>query len=213
MRLVCGLAFTTLLAACQVATPDGPIADGDAELAVGAPEAKSGALGDPAKPKHRVDVTRASWPDAAADQDVVAEMSPAAVSALPSAIVPLLLPSPKGALPELTRNATLMSKPTFVAWSTFTDDRSLTVSLSSSVVVHHHADVRAAAPTSSVRGGKPAWVLQNEGIWSAAWEEFGVWYVVEVECSRPGEDARCKDDTAVRGVVESLRFAGPEVAR
>ena len=207
MRLAHGLAFLSLLVGCQVATPGETVTDAAIEPLVTSPEAH-------VKPKHRVEITQAAWPTTEADRSVVAEMTSDARATLPSAVVPVLMPSsaPKS-VAELTRNATLMTKPTFVAWSSFADDRSLTVSLSSSVVVHQHAEVRAAQPTSTVRNGKPAWVLQNEGIWSVAWEEFSVWYVVELECSRPGEDTRCKDDTAVREIVEGLRFVGPEVSR
>ncbi len=217
MRLACRLAFTTFAFGCQVATPEDPIKDLPVEPVATAQDAKLPTAGAP-KPKHRVEVVKASWPSAPPDDAAVRDMTSEARAAMETAIVPVLMPggplaTGKQIAPELTRNAIVISKPTFLAWSSFTDDRALTVSLSSSVVVHQHAEVRPAAPTSSVRDGKPAWVLQNEGIWSVAWEEFGVWYVVELECSRPGEDARCKDDAAVRSVVESLRFVGPEAAR
>ena len=55
--------------------------------------------------------------------------------------------------------------------------------------------------------GRPAWITQNESIWSATWEENGVSYVAEVECSRP-TDARCQSPDVLVELTESLVFVG-----
>jgi hypothetical protein len=119
--------------------------------------------------------------------------------------VPALVP----ALAGLVEPAVVIAKPNFYAVSTrgTGEHAGLTVSVSSSRVAHRYAGVPAVRPTDSVRG-RPAWITQNEGIWSVSFDEHGVSYVVEVECDRPGDDPRCASDAAVRAIAESLAFVG-----
>jgi hypothetical protein len=89
------------------------------------------------------------------------------------------------------------------------DDREdgVTVSLQANRLARRHAALPPALGRDVVRG-RDAWITQNEGIWSATWTEHGVSYVLEVECARPGEDARCASDAYVRALAEELVFVG-----
>ena len=165
--------------------------------------------GDGVGPKARtggtVDLKRVQWPDAASvNQAARAALTDAARESVDNAVLPVLLPSDAA----LAHNATVIARPTFVAVSTRTDDRSLTVSVSTSNVVHRYQGMEKVSPTSNVRGGKPAWVLQNEGIWSVSWKEHGLDYVLELECAAPGTDQRCANDAAVRRLAEELVYVG-----
>jgi hypothetical protein len=61
----------------------------------------------------------------------------------------------------------------------------------------------AVIPRVRVRG-RDALVQINEGIQSVAWDENGVYYVLEVECADPAGDAHCTDDAYARSMVEAL---------
>lgn len=127
-------------------------------------------------------------------------------ASLDAASVPVLLP----ARSSLIDGAKLVVKPAFTAAALRGrgDDEGLTVSISGTKIVHRHAGIEAVSPRDRVRGGKPAWVLMNEQVWSVTWEEHGVSYVVDLECARPSEDARCASPDAVLAIVEELRLAG-----
>jgi hypothetical protein len=173
------------------------------------PKENGGPAGDGVGPATRhggtIDLKRVQWPDAASCLiHARAALTSSAREQVDNAVLPVLLPSDAA----LAHNATVIARPTFIAVSTRTDDKSLTVSVSASNVVHRYQGMEKATPTSKVRGGKPAWVLQNEGIWSVAWNEHGIDYVLELECAAPGTDARCADDTAVRQFAEELVFVG-----
>ena len=162
-------------------------------------------LGPKARTGGTVDLKRVQWPDAASvNQAARAALTDAARENVDTAVLPVMLPSDA----VLAHNATVIARPTFIAVSTRTDDKSLTVSVSASNVVHRYQGMEKASPTSTVRGGKPAWVLQNEGIWSVSWKEHGIDYVLELECAAPGTDQRCADDATVRRLAEELVYVG-----
>ena len=73
---------------------------------------------------------------------------------------------------------------------------------------HRYPGMERIQPTHTVRQGKPAWVLPNEGIWSVSWEEMGVSYSLDVECERPKDDVRCQSADRAVAIVESLVLVG-----
>jgi hypothetical protein len=84
-----------------------------------------------------------------------------------------------------------------------------------SVFVQGHRTARRLADVPPTLGrhtvrGRPAWITQNEGVWSATWEEHGATYAVDLECGDP-EDARCANDAVLRDVAESLVFVGGDL--
>lgn len=154
-----------------------------------------------------VDELRVAWPAASTIDRAVLEQLPSEARALvPTSRVPVLAPR----APGLASAAKLVVRPNFTALSTNGEGEhaGLTVSVSATRVAHRYAGTPEAVGPARVRGDKPAFITQNEGIWSATWRENGLSYVVEVECARPAEDARCKDDAFLRSVVEDLAFVG-----
>ncbi len=82
----------------------------------------------------------------------------------------------------------------------------LTISLGGTRLAHPHPGVAPARGRSIVRG-EPAFVTQNEAIWSASWLENGVAYVLEVECDTPSEP-RCADERTLLGLTAALSYVG-----
>lgn len=154
-----------------------------------------------------IDVARVVWPErSAVDAPTVERLPQASRAVLDGSRVPVLVPRGQG----LADVAKLVVRPAFTAVSMTGagEHAGLTVSVSATSVSHRYADVPATKGPARIRGDKPAFVTQNEGIWSATWFEHGVSYVVEVECARPGEDARCADGTFVTALAEDLAFVG-----
>lgn len=154
-----------------------------------------------------IDVTRVVWPERSAiDDATLGRLSQPARAKVSESLVPVMLPRAAG----LVDKAKLVVKPAFTAISMTGEGEhaGVTVSVSATRVSHRYADVPEVKGPERVRGGKPAFVTQNELIWSVTWFEHGISYVVEVECARPSEDARCADDKFVRSVVEDLTFVG-----
>ncbi len=147
------------------------------------------------------------WPaEASVDRRVKAALPAEARAAVDAATVPVLVPT----RPSLVARAKVIAKPAFTAVALQGDgeDAGLTISISATKIVHRHPGIDAVSPRDHVRGGRPAWVLMNEQVWSVTWEEHGVSYVVDLECARPSEDARCASPDAVLALVEDLRLAG-----
>jgi hypothetical protein len=82
----------------------------------------------------------------------------------------------------------------------------LSVYVQGNSVAHRYPHIAPATGRHTVRGHS-AFITRNEAIWSATWEENGVSYVVEVECSRP-DDPRCETEDVLVDVVEKLVFVG-----
>lgn len=154
-----------------------------------------------------VDEVRVSWPDRATiDQPVLASLPAEARALVERSRVPVLVPRAAG----LAAAAKLVVRPAFTAVSINGqgEHAGVNVSVSATRVAHRYQGTPEVRGPERVRGDKPAFITQNEGIWSATWRENGLSYVVEVECARPGEDARCRDDAFLRTVVEDLAFVG-----
>ncbi|NUP11173.1 MAG: hypothetical protein HOW73_34440 [Polyangiaceae bacterium] len=154
-----------------------------------------------------VEELHVAWPERSKIDAAVLSRAPSeARDAISKAVVPVLLPR-AGVLVEQAR---VVAKPAFVAASMdgSAEESGLHLSISATKIVHRHAGIDRVAPARSVRAGRPAWVLQNEGIWSVSWEENGVSYVVDLECARPSEDARCATEDRVLAIVEDLAFVG-----
>jgi hypothetical protein len=151
------------------------------------------------------DVQRVAWPARASiDAAPLARLSPKARGEVEKSSIPVLVPA------AMADAAKLVVRPAFTAVSiTGTGEHlGLTVSVSATRVAHRYQNTPRAQGPERVRGDKPAFITQNERIWSATWRENGVSYVVEVECARPDEDARCESDAFLRTVVEDLAFVG-----
>jgi hypothetical protein len=227
-RDVCGAAtLAALLAGCQAPAPpiERDARPADARPALDRPGvqpgeqpgARPGAGATPAtaqKQRASIDVVRPTWPSAV-DEGALASLPEPQRARLAASPVPVLVPRDAA----LLANAELVVKPTFFALATKTADRTLTVSLSATTVVHQRPGLPRAEGDQRVRGDRPAWITENEAIRSVTWSENGVSYVLELECSAPATDARCADDSALRALAESLVYVGgrgpshPEAAR
>lgn len=196
-----------VVGACQTSSKPQPPGDGPAEEPARAPLAdvrvQRTHIGQP-------ELRQVSWPaENVVDRDTLGLLSEDARAAVRSSKLPVLAP----------RRATLAAPAKVVARPNFTalairgqgDDDGLTVSLSATRVSQRYelapTDLGAARP-HQVRNGKPAWVLQNEGIWSVTWEEHGVSYVLELECATAGADLRCQSEREVLRLAEELAFVG-----
>jgi hypothetical protein len=81
-----------------------------------------------------------------------------------------------------------------------------TVSLHSTNVVHDIEGLAAAKPTHTVHGLGAQFTI-NEGVATVTWEEFGMAFALDVECSQH-EDARCHDAAFVVAEADALRLVG-----
>lgn len=137
--------------------------------------------------RERVDATaRAALPREAAEK-------------VDASDVPVLVPA------RALERVTLVVEPGYFAFSGW--DGELRVYVEGHAQVKNVDVGKAPAPTDQVRG-VPAWVSENEGIRYVSFFENGASYVVDVECARVAEDARCADDKTVRALTESLAFVG-----
>lgn len=158
-----------------------------------------------------IDLARVVWPDRSAiDGAVASRLSPAATEAIARAPVPVFVPRGGG----LAERALLVVRDNFYAASITgaEDSEGVTISVSASRVVHRYRGTPIVKGTSRVRDDRPAFVTQNERIWSVTFEEHGVHYVVEVECARPSEDVRCSDGVFATKVADELVFVGGSFA-
>ncbi|HTJ83987.1 MAG TPA: hypothetical protein VL400_19845 [Polyangiaceae bacterium] len=154
-----------------------------------------------------VDVVRVAWPrEVDVDRDVAAKLSPEARRAVGASHVPVLVPRQTG----LVDRAILVVRDNFYAAAITGGDafEGVTVNVSATRVAHRYRGTPIVHGPDRVRGAREAFVTQNEGIWSATWNENGVGYVVEVECAHPSDDARCADATFVKGIADELAFVG-----
>jgi len=160
---------------------------------------------------HAVDLLHVDWPARASiDRPVVERLPTAERAKLGRAPVPVLVPRSPG----LTDKLELVVRSQFVAASIdgAGEHKGVHVFVSATKVAHRYDDVTPLQRTHTVRT-HPAWVLQNEGIWSATWEEHGVSYLVEVECAEPGSDARCGNANYTLRLAEDLAFVGGSFGR
>lgn len=112
--------------------------------------------------------------------------------------VPVLVPR------ALAAKATVMSEASWAAVHIGHDG--LTITIQASNLAFFHDEVPPLQANKTVRGA-PAWVTENESIWSASWHEHGVAFTMEVECARPDEP-RCADDTTLIALANDLVAVG-----
>lgn len=148
-----------------------------------------------------VEIGRVVWPpDEQIDRAALAALPPPAAAAVRISEVPVLVP-PR---PALLAAATIIAKPN---WTTFSAGaEGITVSVMATRLAHRYDHIPPARGTSTVRG-QPAFVTQNEGIWSVTWMENGVSYTVDLECASH-EDAACASEAAVLELAGALAYVG-----
>ena len=146
-----------------------------------------------------------AWPSATIDEGTLAALSEPARAAVAASKVPVLLVARSSLLGAIT----VIAKERFTAVSTKGDG--IHVSVSATRSAHRRSHLPKVKGETEVRG-QPAFVTQNEAIWSASWIENGIAYVLELECaSLP--DPRCEDDTHLRTLIDELVYVGGEGAR
>jgi hypothetical protein len=140
------------------------------------------------------------WPAESIDTVALAALSEQARGVIATSPVPAFVVA-EGAL---LASAVVMAKSRWYAVSARADG--VVVSLHASRAAHRYPHLPRAEGKQSVRG-LPAFVTQNEQIWSAAWIEGGVAYSLELECvSLP--DARCADDAHLMSLAARLAYVG-----
>jgi hypothetical protein len=102
----------------------------------------------------------------------------------------------------------IIAKPNFYALHTKADG--VTISLSATRIAHRYEHIKPQEGPSRVRG-KSAFVTQNDAIWSAAWNEHGAAYTLDVECGTL-PDPRCDNERFVLELAESLAYVGGQGA-
>jgi hypothetical protein len=141
----------------------------------------------------RIDTTaRASLPEKSAE-------------ALRRAPVPVLVPGDA----TLLKGGILLASDEWYSWTAtrhFDDGAALTLVVSGTRMVHVHAHIPPARGTTQVRG-RDAFLTRNEAVPSATWQENGISYTVDIECSSP-VDARCADEALLRELTEGLVYVG-----
>lgn len=156
--------------------------------------------------RHSIDDLRVIWPAAAAiDSDAFSRLRVSEQQKIDRAPVPVLVPKTKG----LLENLEIVVREQFVAASGdgTGEHEGVHVFVSATKLAHRYSSHKPIERTHTVRS-LPGWVLQNEGIWSANWEEHGVSYLVEVECSAPGSDNRCANSDYLMKLTNELSFVG-----
>lgn len=145
------------------------------------------------------------WPSAAIDATTLSALPETARIAVAASKVPVLLVA-RSSLLDAT---TVIAKERFTAVSTKGDG--IHVSVSATRSAHRRSHLPKVQGEHEVRG-QPAFVTQNEAIWSASWIENGIAYVLELECAAL-PDPRCDDDTHLQTLIDELVYVGGEGAR
>lgn len=138
------------------------------------------------------------WNDVRIDAAARALLRDGSRMAADRAPVPVLVPR------ALADKVTVMSEERWAA--VHVGHQGQTITLHATSVAFVHPELPAMQPTSTVRGA-PAWITQNEAIWSASWSEHGVAYTLELECARP-DDARCATDATLLRLANDLVAVG-----
>lgn len=153
----------------------------------------------PASPPPTPPTVVSQSPSAPADAQRLRDLlRPESRRELDRSTVPLLLPRDE----RMVAVAVVTSGPRWVAASIPLAD--LTVAIHGNANLHPPPPGETLRHTSTLRG-RPATVSRNELIRVATWEENGVAWSVDVECSnRPDLDARCVQEDYLRALAESL---------
>lgn len=161
--------------------------------------------------EHAIDDLRVKWPaPAAIDSDAFSRLRSSEQQKIDRAPVPVLVPKTQG----LLENLEIVVREQFVAASGDGTGahKGVHVFVSATKLAHRYSSHKPIERTHTVRS-LPGWVLQNEGIWSANWEENGVSYLAEVECSTPGSDTRCANSDYLMKLTDELVFVGGSFGR
>ncbi|MEJ7733831.1 MAG: hypothetical protein WKG00_32135 [Polyangiaceae bacterium] len=146
------------------------------------------------------------WPAAERiDATAAAALPEKSAEALRRAPVPVLLPADAA----LLKGGILLASDEWYSWTAtrhLDDGAALTLVVSGTRVVHVHAHIPPARGTTQVRG-RDAFLTRNEAVPSATWQENGISYTVDIECSSP-VDARCADEALLRELTEGLVYVG-----
>jgi hypothetical protein len=140
------------------------------------------------------------WKSAAAYRRVSAAVLPGALrSVLTEAPVPALVPRAPSVLSrgKATRGAS------WYALSMPLEEHTVFITGNNAEVF-----VPGVSDNASPRAEFDPRITRTRGIVSAAFNAFGVAYVVEVECQSPFDDPRCTKDEYVRSLVDDLAIAG-----
>jgi hypothetical protein len=186
-RAVALSALTALVIACEQAPPEPGTASSEPPQAAPA--------------QGRIELAEVIWPPAAQlDRSALTSLPAQARSAVDASQIPVLVP----------RRAALLTAPTIIArenWTSFSARTpEITVSLRATRLARRYDHIPPARGPRTVRG-LPAFVTQNEGIWSATWMENGVSYSLDLECASPS-DAACASDALLLEIAGELAYVG-----
>jgi hypothetical protein len=220
MKQFLGVAAAFLIAGCQ-GSPEGkpndvPPGTTAKPVDIAAPKHlqqvdRRGPASDDDHEHHAVDALRVKWPEPAAiDSDAVGRMRVSEQQKIEKAPLPVLVPKVEG----LLENLELVVRDQFIAASGDGTGKhaGVHVFVSATKLAHRYSSHKPLERTHTVRS-LPGWVLQNEGIWSANWEEHGVSYLVEVECSTAEADKRCANSDYLLELTNALAFVGGSFGR
>lgn len=140
------------------------------------------------------------WPRTNPSQEALQTLSEASREAVRQSPVPVLVPAGQTALGR----AKVMAGAHWYASSSHADG--LTVNVSATDVVHRVRGVEPATGKDKLRQDL-GFVTQNEGIWSATFEENQTSYAVTVECARH-DDSRCESGAFIQALVNDLVYVG-----
>lgn len=154
----------------------------------------------PPEPPKKVE-EKIGWPASATiDKTARAALSPEAVTSVDRAPVPVLVVN---RAPFLTASKVIAER-NYYALSTQGDG--VTISLSATRISYKYDGIPPQQGPERVRG-IPAFVTENEAIWSATWSEYGATYAIDVECAKL-PDPRCSDKKYVLELAASLAYVG-----
>ena len=140
------------------------------------------------------------WKSAAAYRRVSDATLPSALrSVLTDAPVPALVPR----APSVLSRGKATRGPSWYALSMPLEEHTVFVTGNNAEVF-----VPGVSDNASPRADFDPRISRTRGIVSAAFNAFGVAYVVEVECQSPFDDPRCTKDEYVRSLVDDLAIAG-----
>jgi hypothetical protein len=218
--LVAALSFPLAIAGCQ-SSPEGKpndVAPGTTAVPVdiAAPKIlprvdRKAPISNDDHEHHAIDDLRVKWPaPAAIDSAAFARLRVSEQQKIDRAPVPVLVPNTQGVI----ENLEVVVRSQFVAASGDGTGAhaGVRVFVSATKLAHRYSSHKPIERTHTVRS-LPGWVLQNEGIWSANWEEHGVSYLVEVECSVPATDQRCANSDYLLKLTNELAFVGGSFGR
>ena len=81
-----------------------------------------------------------------------------------------------------------------------------------SVVLHGtsiaHRRVEAPVTTRAAGAPDPGLVIPSEGTLRLTWEQYGVFYFLDIICRDPASDPRCSDPEYARSLRDDLAFVG-----